>query len=172
MSVPASSANAAETDGLDLAEWPGAARTSRTVTVTPHDIARFAVAIGATDDVHFDAAAARARGYADVVAPDLYYVALRTGVFHLVPQDELHDEGTPLRDIPPISFRQAMAGETTAELHRPFVAGDVVTCTRHAESVVRKEGRSGTLTFVRFEYRYADAAGEPYAVEHFTRIFR
>ncbi|MBO0828989.1 MAG: MaoC family dehydratase N-terminal domain-containing protein [Streptosporangiales bacterium] len=155
-----------------LTVWAEQSALVRTVVVGCQDIARFAIAVGATDAVHVDPAVARARGFADVVAPALFYVALRTGVFNLVPQDALHEEGTPLRDIPPITFRQAMAGETSAELFRPFVAGDVVTCARRVESTARKEGRSGTLTFITFEYRYADADDDPFAVEHFTRIFR
>jgi hypothetical protein len=47
-----------------------------------------------------------------------------------------------------------------------------VTCSRSVESIYTKEGRSGTLVFIRFEYRYADAGDEPFVVEHFTRIFR
>ncbi|MQA01805.1 MAG: hypothetical protein GEV07_03420 [Streptosporangiales bacterium] len=152
--------------------WARTVGTSRTIRVSAHDIARFAVAIGARDEAHFDPAVARSRGYPDVVAPELFYVALRTGVFNLVPQEELHEEGTPRADLPPIAFDQAMAGETAADLHRRFVAGDVVVCTRSVVSTVRKEGRSGQLTFVSFQYRYADLDDAPYVVEHFTRIFR
>ena len=155
-----------------LSGWAGAATVVRTVHVSREDIARFAVATGTTDERHLDPDAARAEGYADVVEPPLYYVALRTGAFNLVPLGELHEEGTPAADLPPIDFRQAMAGETSAELHRPIVAGDVVTCTRRVEDAYRKDGRSGPLTFIRFEYRYADAADEPFVVEHFTRLFR
>jgi hydroxyacyl-ACP dehydratase HTD2-like protein with hotdog domain len=99
-------------------------------------------------------------------------VSLRTSVFNLVPADQLHDEGTPLRDIPPLVFSQAMAGESAAELYRPFVAGDDVTCSRAVEAVSTKQGRSGALTFVRFRYRYTGADDQPIAVEDFTRIFR
>jgi acyl dehydratase len=156
----------------DLRAWVDAPPLVAQVRIDRKDIARFAIATGETNPIHLDADAARAAGFADVVAPPLFYVCLRTSVFNLVPAGELHPEGTPLRDIPPLSFTQAMAGETTAELHRPFVAGDEVTCSRRVESTFTKQGRSGTLTFLRFEYRYADADDEPIAVEHFTRIFR
>ncbi len=155
-----------------MAEWAPRSVLSFVVRIDRKDIVRFAVATGATRAVHHEPAAARAAGFADVVAPPMFYVALRTSVFNLVPLDQLHPEGTPLRDAPPVPFTQAMAGETTAELSRPFVAGDLVRCTRRVESYEQKAGRSGTLTFIRFEYRYADTAGEPFAVEHFTRIFR
>ena len=156
----------------ELRAWIDAPPLLAHVRIDRKDIVRFAIATGETDPIHFEPDAARAAGHADVVAPPLFYVSLRTGVFNMVPAGELHAEGTPLRDIPPLRFTQAMAGETTAELHRPFVAGDEVTGSRRVESTFTKQGRSGTLTFIRFEYRYADADDRPIAVEHFTRIFR
>jgi acyl dehydratase len=155
-----------------LQAWVDASALVRHVHLDRKDIVRFAVATGETNPIHFEPSAARAAGFTDVVAPALFYVSLRTSVFNLVPADQLHDEGTPLRDIPPLSFAQAMAGETNAELHRPFVAGDDVTCSRVVDSVSTKQGRSGTLTFIRFRYDYTGADGKPIAVEHFTRIFR
>jgi acyl dehydratase len=156
----------------EMQAWVDAPPLVAQVRVDRKDVVRFAIATGETSPIHFEPGAARAAGFADVVAPPLFYVPLRTSVFNLVPAGELHAEGTPLRDIPPLSFTQAMAGETTAELHRPFVAGDDVTCSRRVESTYAKEGRSGTLVFIRFEYRYADAGDQPFVVEHFTRIFR
>lgn len=155
-----------------LREWLEAIPTPVEVTVTRAEISRFAVAVGADDPMHFDPVAARAAGYPDVVAPDLYYLALRTGAFSVLPRPELHEDGTPLRDVPPIEFRRAMAGETTAELRRQFVAGETVVVSSRRVGVRRKEGRSGPLTFVDFEFRYTDTAGEPVAVERFTRVFQ
>jgi acyl dehydratase len=156
----------------EMQAWVGASPLVLHVHLDRKDVVRFAVATGETNPIHLYPAAAREAGFADVVAPPLFYVSLRTSVFNLVQADQLHEEGTPLRDIPPLSFTQAMAGETTAELHRPFVAGDDVTCSRVVDSVYTKQGRSGALTFIRFRYRYADADDQPFAVEHFTRIFR
>ena len=152
--------------------WAQEPTPPRTVRIDRKDIVRYAVATRATDPIHVDPEAARAKGYEDVVAPPLFYVTLRTGVYNLVPQDELHEEGTPARDLPPVEFSQAMAGETHAELSKPFVAGNVVVCTRRVENMFEKEGRSGALAFVQFEYRYADEDDQPFVVEHFTRIFR
>ena len=153
-------------------EWTRTPTPPRVVTVDRKDIQRFAVATHERDPVHHDPEAARARGYRDVVAPPLFYVTLRTGAFNLVPQDELDAEGTPRRDLPPVAFTQAMAGETSATLSRPFVAGDTVTCSRDVLDVYEKTGRSGTLLFVQLEYRYTDDRDDPFVVERFTRIFR
>jgi acyl dehydratase len=156
----------------ELQAWADASSLVLHVHLDRKDIVRFAVATGETNPIHFDPAAARAAGFADVVAPPLFHVSLRTSVFNLVPADQLHDEGTPLRDIPPLAFSQAMAGESAAELYRPFVAGDDVTCSRVVEAISTKQGRSGALTFVRFRYEYTGADEQPIAVENFTRIFR
>lgn len=155
-----------------LAEWLADAPAPTRVIITRADIARFAVAIGAGDPVHFDPDAARAQGHPDVVAPHLYYLALRTGAFSVLPRTELHAEGTPRRDVPPIEFRRAMAGQTSAQLHRRFVAGDTVEVSVRRCGATRKEGRSGPLTFVDFEYTYREADGPVIAVERFTRIFQ
>jgi acyl dehydratase len=155
-----------------MRDWAAGPPLELQVRIDRKDVIRFAVATGATEGIHTDPQVARDRGFADVVAPPLFYISLRTGVFNLVPQHELHEEGTPLRDLPPIDFTQAMAGETTAELCKPFVAGDLVTCRRRVKSTSEKVGRSGKLTFVNFEYRYADPDDDPFVVEHFTRIFR
>lgn len=155
-----------------LREWLNEAPKSVIVPVSSQDIAKFAIATGATDAVHFDADVARERGYPDVVAPDLFYLSLRTSSFNVVPQRQLHEEGTSLADIPPIEYETAMAGETEVTLHRPFVAGEPVrvTCTR--QDATTKPGRSGILTFITFRYEYTTAEGEPIVTEHFTRIFR
>jgi len=155
-----------------LQDWLAQEPASVMVPVSSQDIARFAIAIGASDPVHFDADSARAQGYPDVVAPDLFYLCLRTGAFNLVPQDSLHDEGTSLRDIPPIEYQTAMAGETKVTLYRRFVAGEPVLVTCRRERAIRKEGRSGPLTLVEFRYDYATEAGQLIATENFTRIFR
>jgi acyl dehydratase len=155
-----------------LQEWLSEEPKSVLVPVSSQDVAKFAIATGATDAAHFDAGVARERGYPDVVAPDMFYLSLRTGAFNVVPQDQLHEEGTSLADIPPIEYQTAMAGGTKVTLHRQFVAGEAVrvTCTR--ENASTKQGRSGILTFIEFRYDYATEAGEPIATEHFTRIFR
>lgn len=156
----------------EMEAWARRPTEPRRVTIDRKDIQRFAVATRETDPIHFDPDAARAAGHRDVVAPPMFYVTLRTGVYNLVPQDELHEEGTPLRDLPPIEFSQAMAGATKVSLHTPFVAGDEVVCTRRTLDTYEKVGRSGPLAFVQLEYRYADLEDRPYAIELFTRIYR
>lgn len=155
----------------EMKRWAAQPPEVRDVRIDRKDVTRFAVATRAADPIHHDPEAARARGYRDVVAPLMFFVSLRTGAYNLVPQAELHPEGTPLADIPPIEYANAMAGETDADIHRPFVAGDEVRCSRRVVGLEEKEGRRGTMTLARFEYVYADHDGEPFVVERFTRLF-
>jgi 3-methylfumaryl-CoA hydratase len=142
------------------------------VTITANDIRRFAHATGETDPVHFDADAARAAGYPDVVAPPMFYVFLRVQPNHLRPRDELEADGSPSEDIPPVAIQGAMAGSTTLEVTREFVAGDVIACHKRLVDAVEKSGSKGPLLFLTFEHRYVDAEGTTVVREVFTRILR
>lgn len=155
-----------------MREWAAAPPVVREVVVDRKDIQRFAIATRATNPIHHDPEYARSLGYRDVVAPLLFFVSLRTGAYNQVPQDELHEEGTPLADIPPMSFSQAMAGETDADLHKRFVGGDRVVCSRRITDLTEKQGSKGTITFAHFEYTYSDPDDGVYVVERFKRLFQ
>ena len=141
------------------------------VAVTARDIAKFAHATGETDAVYFDAEAARAAGYPDVVAPQMFYLLLRSEPYHLRPRAELDRDGSASEDIPPLAVTRAMAGETQLEFSGRFIAGDVVTCSKRLVDMTEKQGRSGALVLLHFEYRY-DVEGRTVVVERFTRILR
>ena len=141
------------------------------VPITARDIAKFAHATGESDPVYFDADAARAAGYPDVVAPQMFYLVLRSEPYHLRPRGELERDGSASEDIPPLSVTRAMAGETQLEFSGRFVAGDVVTCSKRLVDMTEKQGRSGALVLLHFEYRY-DVDGRTVVVERFTRIMR
>ena len=141
------------------------------VEITRRDIAKFAHATGETDAIYFDPEAARAVGYRDVVAPQMFYLLLRSEPYHLRPRAELKPDGSAGDDIPPVSLTRAMAGETSLDITGRFVAGDVVTCAKRVVDVTEKQGRSGFLLFLHFEYRYSVAA-QAVVVERFTRILR
>ena len=141
------------------------------VAITARDIAKFAHATGETNPIHFDAAPARAAGYADVVAPVLFYLLLRSEAYHLRPRSELADDGSARDDIPPLRVTRAMAGETQLTFDGRFVAGDVVTCRKRLVDITEKQGRSGVLVLLGFDYRY-DVESRTVVHERFTRIFR
>jgi hydroxyacyl-ACP dehydratase HTD2-like protein with hotdog domain len=141
------------------------------VTVTAGDIRRFAMATGETDPIHFDPDVARAAGFRDVVAPPMFYVYLRVLPNHLRPRDELEPDGSPSEDIPPVAITGAMAGETELEVDDDLCAGDEVACHKRLVDLTEKEGRSGPLLLLLFEYR-SDVAGRTVVRERFTRILR
>ena len=78
-------------------------------------IGRYAMTIGATDPSHYDPAAARAAGYADVVAPPNLLAAIvewgiGTPEAELQPDGTPHDGETPLGDAD-LRLRVMGAGE-------------------------------------------------------------
>ena len=79
-------------------------------------IAAFAAAVGAADPVHTDAEAARAAGYADVVAPPTMAVRFSQ-------QSERAYVTDPEAGI---DFSRVVHGEQRFVHHRPITAGDEV----------------------------------------------
>ena len=140
--------------------------------VTPTDIARFARATGETNPIHFDRDEAATAGYSDVVAPTMFPYVIRMHASALVPHDELEPDGSPSADVPPLTTRRAMAGETSIEFGESIVAGDVITVQKRLANMYEKEGRSGPLVFVEMEFVFTNQRGETVARESFTRIYR
>lgn len=141
-------------------------------TVTAHDIERFARAIGARDPIHYDRTAAAEAGFDDVVAPSLFPYVVRMHASTLIDSSLLEEDGSPSDDVPPLSTKRAMAGGVSMEVDRRIVAGDVITVERRLRDLYEKEGRSGPLVFLEFEFDFRNQRGERVARERFTRIFR
>lgn len=136
------------------------------------EIQRYAHAIRETDPIHFDVDAARAAGFADVVAPPLFPYVIRTHASNLGPRDALAPDGSALADVPPVDTERAMAGETTIEVGPPIVAGDTIRIRKQIVELYEKEGRSGPLVFVTMEFTFTNQRDETVATERFTRIYR
>lgn len=92
--------------------WPAV-----TYEVGREKIREFAVAVGATDPVHTDVEAARTAGHPDVVAPPTFPV-----VFTWAATREVVDDPALGLD-----FTRVVHRDQGFELHRPVVAGDVLT---------------------------------------------
>lgn len=162
------------TDSLitpEVRAWAERGYPSAEVAITARDIAKFAHATGETDPIHFDAEAAVAAGFRDVVAPAMFYLVLRSEPYHLRPRAELAPDGSAADDVPPLAVTRAMAGETELTFDGRFVAGDVVACSKRLVDMSEKQGRSGALVLLHFEYRY-DVEDRTVVLERFTRIFR
>ncbi len=106
----------------------------------------FAKAIGETNPIHFDPAAAQAAGYADLVAPPSFIFAaeLESGMERL-----LNDLGVPIAKI--------LHGEQGFTWYRPVCVGETVTVHSRIEDIYAK--KNGALEFVVKLSRALDASG-------------
>lgn len=120
-------------------------------------IAAFARAVGATDPVHFDAAAARAAGYRDVIAPPTMAVRF----------DQLASREYIVDPDAGIDYARVVHGEQKFVHHRPITAGDELTAQSTVDSI-RTAGGHAMIT-VRSEI---SAGEEPVATTTSTIVVR
>lgn len=108
----------------------------------------FAKAIGETDPVYTDPAAARAAGYADLPAPPTFLFAAEL------------DSGTnaQLVDDLQIPLSELLHGEQGFSCHRSVCAGDTVTVRSRIDDIYDKKG--GALEFVVKTARATNQHGE------------
>ncbi len=118
-----------------------------TYVVGREDIGDFARAVGASDAMHTDVAAARAAGHRDVVAPPTYAVKLAQRCEAQLVQDPQAG----------IDFTRVVHGEQRFVHHRPLVAGDEIAGTLHVDRVREVAGNAMISTRVEL----ATAGQEP-----------
>ncbi len=106
----------------------------------------FAAAVGASDPVHHDVAAARAAGFADVVAPPTFAVVIAQRC-----------EGQYVTDPEAgIDFSRVVHGDEAFTHHRPIVAGTEVISVLHVDRI--REAGGNAMISTRVEC--SDAEGE------------
>jgi acyl dehydratase len=159
---------AAQTAGDQAAADPTAADQTAAQLVTRHEIRRFAFAVGATSPIHHDIAAARARGYPDLVAPAFFFTTLGLSLGRFLPPDQLREDGLA-RDDEVVG--RVVAGDTTIEWSGAIVAGDEVRVTQRFLGSRRKVGRSGPFTIFDYTRSYT-VDGHQVVLEHLARIAR
>ena len=126
--------------------------------VTAEQITAFADAIGSTSPAHRDAAAARALGHADVVAPPTFAVRLAQQCEAQLIRDEAAG----------IDFSRVVHGEESFTHHRPITAGDTLTGVLHVDRI-REAGGHGMVS-TRVEL--TDADGQPVTTAKSTIVVR
>ena len=104
--------------------------------VSAEGLAAFASAVGSTDPVHTSSEAARAAGYADVIAPPTFAVTIAQQCDAVFVQDP--EAG--------IDYSRVVHGEQRFVHHRPITAGDEVLCTLTVDSVRAAGGHSMVTT--------------------------
>jgi acyl dehydratase len=134
--------------------YPAAA----TYQVGREKIREFAEAIGDDNAVYHDPDAARAAGYADLVAPPTFamILVLRT-------QEELINDPKLGLD-----YRRMVHGSQSFAHHRPITAGDELAATLHVDGI-RVMGGNDMLT-VRCEI--TDSAGDPVTTARAMLVIR
>ena len=132
-------------------------------TVERGRIKVFAKAIGLTDPIHFDANAARARGYDDVVAPPTFLTVIETD----------RGFGGGASALPAgmaLDFTRLLHGGQEYEYFLPICAGDVIETSGAIADIYSK--RDGALQFMVMEAEYRNAGGELVALSRTTLIYR
>jgi acyl dehydratase len=126
--------------------------------VSAAKIREFAEAVGSTDPVHVDAEVARARGYADVIAPPTFAVLIA----------QRCDQQLVLDPEAGIDFSRVVHGEQRFVHHRPLTAGDAVVGTLHVDTV--REAGGHAMVTTRSEL--TTTAGEPVCTATSTIVIR
>ena len=128
-------------------------------TVDAVTIGRYAMTIGAADPRHYDPAAARSAGYADVVAPPNMLAAIvEWGIG--TPEAQLKPDGTPNdSEIPLGDGLRVMGAGEEMELVNPVIAGTEVVLETTLEAVTPKQARTGTCVFVTTMNTFTSAEG-------------
>jgi acyl dehydratase len=110
-------------------------------------IREFARAIGATEREYHDPAAARAIGYADVIAPPTFPVVLTMAATRQIIQDS--DLG--------MDYSRVVHGDQKFAYTRPVVAGDALVCVNSVDEITSRGGHD----FITTRTEVATEAGEP-----------
>ena len=129
-----------------------------TYAVGREKVREYATAVGETSPLCHDLDAARAAGYADVVAPPMFAAVYKAGAI-----------GTALTD-PEIGmdFARMVHGAQEFSWGEPVVAGDEVT----TEAELLRVDERGGLRFFEFETRSVNQRGETTCTGLWTNIVR
>jgi acyl dehydratase len=121
-------------------------------------IREYAYAVGETNPVYLDVGAARAAGYADVVAPPMFAVVYKSPAVVA----GLFDPEVG------IDFGRMVHGAQEFRWGRVVVAGDEITTTATLQDVSERAGNG----FYVFETRSVDQDGDEVCVGTWTNIVR
>ena len=112
--------------------WP----PSQPYLVGREKIREFARAIGATDAEYHDLDAAKAAGYADLVAPPTFPVVVTMSTSHQIVTDpELG-----------MDYTRVVHGDQKFKYTRPVVAGDELICVNSVEEITQRGGHDFLTT--------------------------
>ncbi|KGN43005.1 hypothetical protein N801_05340 [Knoellia aerolata DSM 18566] len=125
--------------------------------VSAAEIAAFADAVGSDDPLHRDPEAARAAGYADVIAPPTFAVTIAQQCDRVYVMDP--DAG--------VDYSRVVHGEQRFVHHRPITAGDELAGELTVDSIRMAGGHAMITTRTELS-----AAGEPVCTSTSTIVVR
>lgn len=145
----------------ELLAWIGTTEPTVTVEVTRRDIQKYSAATEQLLDKYL----------VGDEAPPMFIFNLFAEIPALA---AIGVDGLPRRKGagPRLPLKRTMAGGTRVDVHRPILAGDVLTATRTLTGMYEKQGRTGPLIFVEYSTTVLDAEGGPVVEEHQTAIAR
>lgn len=130
----------------------------RPYEVSREAVAEFALATNAKADYHFEAEAATALGYRDVVAPTTFAVIIAQ-----------KSEAAYISDPESgIDFSKVVHGSEQFSITRPIVAGDSLAATTHVDGV----RASGSNAMITTRTEITDAAQQPVVTVTSTIVVR
>jgi acyl dehydratase len=130
--------------------------TRATYAVGREKVREYAHAVGETDPRYLNPEAARAAGFADVVAPPMF-AAVYCGP---AVWPAIMDSG--------LDFSRMVHGAQEFTWHEPVVAGDEIT----TEAELEESTERGGLKFYVFRTTSANQRGEPVSEGRWTNIVR
>ncbi len=140
------------------AEAAGKTYPPTSYAVGREKIREYAAAVGETNPLHFELDAARAAGYADLVAPPMFAVVYAS-----------RSVGPALFD-PEVGLNFAMMVHGSQEFEWPelVIAGDEIDTT----TTVKDISERGGMAFYVFESRSENQRGETVCIGTWTNIVR
>jgi len=127
-----------------FAQYVGRESAPRVYDVERGHIRRFAEAVGDTNPIYYDEAAARAAGHPRIPAPPTFAVALRAN--------------DPRGGID-LDWRKLLHGEQEFVFARPLYAGDRLTIVGRIAAADVKETKSGIMDVMVLETVASDGDG-------------
>jgi len=145
-------------------EMIGKALSTFTYEVDRSKIRELALAVGDPNPIYQDVAAARAAGYPDLPAPPTFGTVLsfwgnRRGFI-------------TFRELNITQPNLVLHGEEEYNYLAPIYAGDTITGTLTMTGVDEKQGRTGSLEFVTFEFDYINQNGAAVLKTRQTAVIR
>jgi acyl dehydratase len=142
-----------------------------TAVVTRREAQRYARAVGDMAAIYFDEEAARAAGYAGLVAPPTFVghaVVEGASLEDLRVDGMWSDRGPRVR----LGVSRSMFGGEEWEFRLPVLVGDTITAQRRLGAVEEKDGRSGPFVLLHYETTFTNQHGDVVAVSRLVGIAR